>query len=55
MSMPAVRLPVWVWLALWMVAWVGVPVSAHYLVHDILNGWQITLAFFLAINLLICV
>ena len=48
------RLPVWSWLALWMGAWVGVPVAAHHAMHGVVNGWQVALAFFLAINLLIC-
>ena len=50
----AFRLPVWSWLALWMGAWVGVPVAAHHAMHGVVNGWQVALAFFLAINLLIC-
>jgi hypothetical protein len=51
----SLRLPVWAWLSLWMVAWVGLPVAAHYAAHDIVNGWQVAVAFFLAINLLICI
>ena len=47
-------LPVWAWLTLWMALWVGVPVAAHHAVHGVVNGWHVALAFFLAINLLIC-
>jgi len=49
------RLPVWAWLTLWMVLWVGTFVLAHYAVHGVVNGWQVALAFFLAINIMICV
>jgi hypothetical protein len=49
------RLPVSVWLALWMLFWVGGAVAAHYALHGVVNGWQVALAVFLAINLLICV
>ncbi|MGH0034008.1 MAG: hypothetical protein ACQGVK_03175 [Myxococcota bacterium] len=49
------RLPVWVWLVLWMVFWVGGAVAAHFAMHGVVNGWQVALATFLAINLLICV
>lgn len=49
------RLPVYGWLGLWMGFWVGVPVAAHWATHGVLNPWQLVLAFFLAINLLICV
>lgn len=49
------RLPVWGWLTLWMVAWVGTSVVAHYALHGVVNGWQLTIAFFLAINLNICI
>ena len=50
-----VRLPVWAWFTLWMVVWVGIPMVAHYAIHGVVNGWQFTLAFFLAINLNICI
>ncbi len=49
------RIPVWAWLTLWMVAWVGTAVVAHYAVHGVVNGWHLTIAFFLAINLNICI
>jgi len=51
----ALRLPVWAWLSLWMGVWVGGSVATHYAIHGVVNGWQVALAFFLAINLLICV
>ena len=51
----AARLPVWAWLALWMTLFVGAPVLAHRIMHGVVNGWQVALAFFLAINLLICI
>jgi len=49
------RLPVWAWLALWMLFWVGGSALLHFAIHGVVNGWQLALAFFLAINLLICV
>jgi hypothetical protein len=49
------RLPVWIWIAVWMLLWVGVPVALHRARHGVVNGWQLTLALFLAVNLLICV
>lgn len=52
---PALRLPVWVWLILWMVLWVGASGLTHYAIHGVVNGWQLALAFFLAINIMICV
>lgn len=52
---PALRLPVWVWLGLWMVFCVAGSVGSHYAIHDVVNGWQVALAFFLAINVMICV
>jgi len=48
------RLPVWLWLTLWMVVVVGTSVVAHYAVHGVVNGWQLSIAFFLAINIMIC-
>ena len=48
------RLPVWVWLSIWMVVWVGGAIFAHYSVHGVVNGWHAALAFFLAINIMIC-
>jgi len=51
----SLRLPVWAWLSLWLVVWVGGSVCAHYAMHGVVNGWQVALAFFLAINILICV
>ncbi len=48
------RYPVWIWLVAWMIALVGGSVLLHWSWHGVVNGWQITLAFFLAINLLIC-
>jgi hypothetical protein len=50
----AFRLPVWNWLGLWAVVWVGIPVAVHSAMHGF-SGWQAALAFFLAINLMICV
>lgn len=50
----ALRLPVWVWLLLWMAIWVGIPITAHQALHGVVNGWHVALVFFLAINLLIC-
>lgn len=49
------RLPVWQWLLLWLAFWVGGSVTAHYLVHGVVNGWQVSLALFLAINMLIAI
>ncbi|MGI9591352.1 MAG: hypothetical protein ACR2P8_08290 [Myxococcota bacterium] len=49
------RLPVWSWLTIWMVVFVGGPVAAHAAMHGVVNGWQLALSFFLAINLLICI
>jgi hypothetical protein len=54
-SKSALRLPVWVWLTLWLLVWVGGSVLLHYAVHGVVNGWQVALAVFLAINILICV
>jgi hypothetical protein len=51
---PGFRLPVWVWLTLWMVAWVGIAVIVHYAVRGVVNGFQVALAFFLAINIMVC-
>ena len=48
-------LPVWTWLTLWMAAWVGIPVLAHFAVRGVVNPWHVALTVFLAINLLICV
>jgi hypothetical protein len=45
---------VWLWLTLWMWAVVGSSVAAHYAVHGVINGWQFSIAFFLAINIMIC-
>ena len=53
-SSSPLRLPVWVWLTLWMVAWVGGSTALHAAIHGVVNGWQISLAFFLAINVMIC-
>lgn len=49
------RLPVWGWLTLWMGVWVGAPVAIHYGLHGVVNGWHVTLVFFLAINMLVCI
>ena len=49
------RLPVWCWLSLWLTLWVGASVALHYALHGVVNGWQVALAFFLAVNILICV
>lgn len=51
----ALKLPMWAWLSLWMWVCVGGSVAVHYAIHGVVNGWQIALAFFLAINLLICI
>jgi hypothetical protein len=48
------RLPIYAGIALWMAFWVGAPVLAHRAVHGVVNGWHVALAFFLAINLLVC-
>ncbi len=48
------RLPLWIWLTVWMSMWFGGAVFAHFLLHDVVNPWQVVLALFLAINLLIC-
>lgn len=47
-------LPVWAWIALWMAFWVGVPLLANLALRGVVNGWQLALAVFLGINLLIC-
>jgi hypothetical protein len=49
------RMPVWAWLMAWAALWVGLPVLAHRAMHGVVNGWQVALAVFLAINLLICI
>jgi hypothetical protein len=49
------RLPVWAWLCLWMGVWVGGSATLHYAIHGVVNGWQLALAIFLSINILICV
>ncbi len=49
------RLPVWNWLMLWMALFVGGPVALHATLHGGVNGWHALLAFFLAINIAICV
>lgn len=54
-SQSQLRLPVWAWLSIWLLVWVGGSVVAHYAVHGVVNGWQIALAFFLSINILVCV
>lgn len=54
MSRSRTALPVWAWLALWMVVWTAGPVALHYAWHGVVNGWHALLCFFLAINLLIC-
>jgi hypothetical protein len=33
---------------------VGTSVAGHYALHVVVNGWQLSLAFFLAINIMIC-
>jgi hypothetical protein len=43
-----------VWLTLWMTVVVGTSVAGHYAVRGVVNGWQIAIACFLAINLMIC-
>lgn len=48
------RLPVWTWLVLWMVIWVGISLLAHYALHGVVNGWHTALSFFLPINILVC-
>jgi hypothetical protein len=48
------RLPVWTWLTLWTVLVAGTSMAAHYAVHGVVNGWQVTIAFFLATNIMIC-
>jgi hypothetical protein len=48
-------LPVWVWLTLWMLLGVGIPVLAHYTVRGVVNPWHAALSFFLAVNILICI
>ena len=53
-SHSALRLPVWAWISIWLLVWVGGSVVAHYAVHGVVNGWQVALALFLAINILIC-
>jgi hypothetical protein len=53
-SRSALRLPVWAWISIWLLVWVGGSVVAHYAVHGVVNGWQVALALFLAINILIC-
>ena len=54
-SRSSVRLPVWCWLSIWLGVSVGGSVAAHYALHGVVNGWQVALAFFLAVNILICV
>jgi hypothetical protein len=54
-SKSALRLPVWAWLTLWLLVSVGGSVVAHYAIHGVVNGWQVALAVFLSINILICV
>ena len=49
------RLPVWQWLLLWLVVWVGGAGAAHYAVHGVVNGWHLAVSLFLAINILICI
>jgi hypothetical protein len=48
------RMPVWSWLTAWAVAFVGIPVAVHTSVHGF-SGLQAAIAFFLAINLMICI
>jgi hypothetical protein len=50
----AFRLPVWNWLGVWALIFVGVPVAVHTAVHGF-NAWHLALTFFLAINLMICI
>ena len=51
----ALRLPLWVWLTAWMAVFVGGAVLVHRVAHGSVNGWQVALSFFLAVNLLICI
>ena len=53
-SRSGLRLPVWAWISIWLLVWVGGSVVAHYAMHGVVNGWQVALALFLAINILIC-
>ncbi len=49
-----VRLPVWVWISIWLAACLSISVGGHYAVHGVVNGWHVALALFLSINVLIC-
>ena len=48
-----VALPVWAWIALWLVVWVAPAVGVHATLRGGVNGFQAALAWFLAINVLI--
>jgi len=49
------RLPLAHWLGAFVtLVWVG-PVLVHHHVHGVVNPWQVLMALFLAINLLICI
>lgn len=49
------RLPVWQWILAWLAVCVGGSAAAHYAVHGVVNGWHLAVAFFLAVNILICI
>jgi hypothetical protein len=48
------RIPVWLWLVIWLGVSAGGSVAAHHALHGVVNGWQVALALFLSINLMIC-
>jgi len=48
------RLPFWAWITLYLVFAVGATVAAHYAVRGVVNGWHVTIAFFLFTNIMIC-
>jgi hypothetical protein len=50
-----VRLPFWVWYTTWIALCVGAAGLLHWSAHGIVNGWQLGLSLFLAINLVTCV
>ncbi len=48
------RLPYWAWYALWLLGCTVGVATRQANAHGALNGWQVILAFFVAVNLITC-
>lgn len=53
--MQALRLPYWAWYTLWVLGCTAGFAAWHANLHGGVNGWQVALAFFVAVNLITCV